>query len=608
MDAAAAIATITPSTPQSLTVTPAFESLSASWSAPSIGGSMTSYAVEYTTDDSTWISAGSVTGTSTTIASLAPGTNYRVRVRASNYYQTGGWASSTLVQPLAPTSPSAPTALDVLADDTSLQVAWAVPVDNGGRAIDWYDVQYSTDDTTWVADDTTVAAATTIHNLVNGTPYRVRVRAHNAIGYGPWTTAPSPVSPQVLTAPSAPQSLGLSTSDTSVTANWTAPATTGGRPVKWYVVQHSTDDSTWIIDDTTTSTAATISGLANGTTYYVRVAAVNAINQGAWASEHAATTTPVTPPPGGGGGGGGGGGAPPPAPAPSTPPGAPIMTAARPGNAEIALAWQAPDDTGGAAITGYAIQLLGPSGDDTVAAAGTTATLTGLVNGATYAVRVAAVNSAGTGAWSAASEGLVPRTTPDAPTGLRALAGNGAVELTWSPPAFDGGDDITGYVVAVATKDAVAQYSADDTRLALAGLVNGTSYTIRVAALNAAGTGTWTAPATVTPVQPRVSAPIAVSASRKGRTVRVHWQAPLQGTPVRYLVSASINGRPWQLVGNPTGRSQSFTLPRAGLAVLVKVAAVDSQGRGPWSSAVGVRQVDARAAGVARGGVEPPNF
>lgn len=583
VDAGAAIAALAPSGPQSLAVSPGVESLSVAWSPPSRGAAISTYGVQYSSDDSTWIPAGAVNATSATITGLTAGLNYRVRVNATNPSGTGPWASSTLSQPLAPSAPAAPTGLNVLTDDTSLQVAWTAPVDNGGRAIDWYALQHSADDSTWVDDDTTAALAATIRGLSNGTPYRVRVRAHNAIGDGAWVTAPTAVTPQILTPPGAPQSLGLAAGNTSVTATWSSPATTGGRPLLWYAVQHSTDDSTWTNDDTTAGSTFSLTGLPNGTTYYVRIAAVNAIGRGPWASDHATTTTPAPPapppppPP-----------APPlpPAPLPATKPGAPRIATATAANAQIALTWSAPDDTGRAAITGYYVQLHSARGDDTVAVSGTSTTLVGLANGTPYSLRIAAVNSAGTGAWSPAVDDVVPRTTPDAPAGLRAAAGDGSVALVWSPPTFDGGNAVIGYVVELSTRDDTRQYAVDDTAFAAAGLTNGMSYAIRVAAVNDAGTGAWSAATSVTPTQPRVTVPTTVSASRKGKTVRVRWQAPVQGTPLRYLISASINGRAWQPLGDTAERTFSFTLPRANAGALIKVAAVDSRGRGPWSAAV----------------------
>jgi len=92
---------------------------------------------------------------------------------------------------------------------------------------------------------------------------------------------------------------------------------------------------------------------------------------------------------------------------------------------------------------------------------------------------------------------------PNAPTSLAASPSSGALALTWTAPAFAGSTSITGYTVeytpsggsasTVNTNSASASYT-------LTGLTNGTSYTVRVRAINSAGSGAYSASATATPV------------------------------------------------------------------------------------------------------------
>ena len=106
-------------------------------------------------------------------------------------------------------------------------------------------------------------------------------------------------------------------------------------------------------------------------------------------------------------------------PGPVTAPSAPRNLVATVGNARITLTFDVPADTGGAAITDYVIQRASGGGAWTTVADGisnaTTATITGLTNGTIYSFRVAAVNSASTGAYSGAITATpAPAATNDA--------------------------------------------------------------------------------------------------------------------------------------------------------------------------------------------------
>jgi hypothetical protein len=96
--------------------------------------------------------------------------------------------------------------------------------------------------------------------------------------------------------------------------------------------------------------------------------------------------------------------------APLAVPSNPSAAAVTGGDGQLQVSWTAPIDDGGAAVTDYVVQYRSsPSGtwqtfaDGTSAA--TTATVTGLVNGTPYDVRVAALNARGTGAWSGTASG-----------------------------------------------------------------------------------------------------------------------------------------------------------------------------------------------------------
>ncbi|MET8266760.1 fibronectin type III domain-containing protein [Micromonospora arida] len=179
-------------------------------------------------------------------------------------------------------------------------------------------------------------------------------------------------------------------------------------------------------------------------------------------------------------------------------PGTPTTPTAVAGVTSATVSWTAPDNNG-SPITSY---LITPIRDGvtqptlTFDASTTSRTLTGLTAGSSYAFRVAAVNAFGTGVASPPSAAVVPYTVPGAPTNTSATAGTNAARVSWTTPA-NGGSPITGYTVTPYL-GAVAQtprvFSGTATTQIVTGLTAGATYTFRVAATNAGGTGPQSAP------------------------------------------------------------------------------------------------------------------
>ena len=90
---------------------------------------------------------------------------------------------------------------------------------------------------------------------------------------------------------------------------------------------------------------------------------------------------------------------------------------------------------------------------------------------------------------------------PTAPTALVATAGDGQVSVAFTAPSSDGGSSITDYEYQL---DGGAWESASTTSspVVITGLTNGTSYSIKLRAVNAAGNGAESAAATFTTPSP----------------------------------------------------------------------------------------------------------
>ncbi|MFW6774133.1 fibronectin type III domain-containing protein [Nocardioides sp. CPCC 205120] len=140
-------------------------------------------------------------------------------------------------------------------------------------------------------------------------------------------------------------------------------------------------------------------------------------------------------------------------------------------------------------------------------------------------------------------------TVPDAPSGVAAVRGDRSATVTWTAPAGDGGEPLTGYVVVATPADGGAEVraraAADATSVVVPGLTNGTTWTFRVAASNRIGDSEPSeASAGVVPAGP--PAQVATPYSRAtGDDVVVAWLPPdANGEPVTgYVVHR--DGRAW---------------------------------------------------------------
>ena len=124
----------------------------------------------------------------------------------------------------------------------------------------------------------------------------------------------------------------------------------------------------------------------------------------------------------------------------------------------------------------------------------TTYTLTGLTNGGSYSVTVAAVNAEGKGTATSAVLGT-PYTRSGPPGGLGGVLVDGILVLSWSVPGLNGGASVTGYRIEqrLTGRDmwsvVVDNTGSGFTTYNVLGLAGGTTYDFQVSAINPAGMG-----------------------------------------------------------------------------------------------------------------------
>jgi hypothetical protein len=97
-----------------------------------------------------------------------------------------------------------------------------------------------------------------------------------------------------------------------------------------------------------------------------------------------------------------------PTPPPVSPPGAPTSVVAVAGDGSATVSWSAPADAGSYPITDYQVMSAPSGGSCLVKAPAATCDVTGLTNGTTYTFTARALNGAGWGASSGASNAVTP--------------------------------------------------------------------------------------------------------------------------------------------------------------------------------------------------------
>jgi predicted phage tail protein len=257
-------------------------------------------------------------------------------------------------------------------------------------------------------------------------------------------------------------------------------------------------------------------------------------------------------------------------PASASSPSGPTNLTATPGNGTVLLSW-----TGGAGATSHNIYRGPVSDGEAVAAIATTSASTtmftdsGLTNGTTYFYNVAAVNSVGTSPDSN-EVSVIPinNGAPSVPGGVSAAAGNGQVTVSWNASSgatsynlfrstASGGEGATPIVSGIAA-----------TSFTNTGLINGTAYFYKVAAVNNFGASVQSIEVSATPsVGPSGVISIACGNSAVGTFVAdtdFSGGGVSGGTTTAINTSTVVNPAPMAVYQHGRKDNSTYTLPGFG--------------------------------------------
>ena len=280
-----------------------------------------------------------------------------------------------------------------------------------------------------------------------------------------------------------------------------------------------------------------VTGLTNNITYTFAVRAVNPSGDGPAST---ATETPM------------------PVPA------APLNLSAAPGDGQVALTWDDPEDdtitkyeystdyvinggengnNGGASFTEI------PDSDGST----TEYTVDGLANGTTHTLAVRAVNTYGNGMTSAVTALMIPV----APK-LSAAPGNGQVVLSWDYP-----DNLTISEYQLSQSDPpewsrITGSNATTTTHTVTGLTNYTGHSFQIRAVNETGAGPASNSASATPRLPKPAKPAGLSAQAGDVAVNLSWDNPGPDSTIdKYQISEAVP-EAWLTAGDDAAAGQQF--------------------------------------------------
>lgn len=220
---------------------------------------------------------GNTTGNTFEHTNLTNGRTYYYRIEPVNDIGIGNLSNIFSAVPMG--LPSEPLDLNATWGDSTVELKWVKPLDDGGDQniiyeLFRYDLEYAVIEVRGNLSNTSFIDT----DLTNGRTYSYHVTAINQLGRGPQSNTVN-VTPYGL--PSEPVGFEIESGDGFVNISWRAPLQNGGDPMLSYSIEKGEERS---------AVSALTSGITrmwyndtfvnNGTEYFYRVAAVNLVGAG----------------------------------------------------------------------------------------------------------------------------------------------------------------------------------------------------------------------------------------------------------------------------------------------------------------------------------------
>ena len=366
------------------------DAIDLSWTEPANtgGAAITGYELHVSTDGTSYTRLVSRAGSERgyTHGGLMPGDERSYRLRARNSIGWGEWSEPATATTLTGV-PAAPGSFRAQANGAAeIRLSWTEP-DDRGMPVSFYELDWSSNPSAagWERL-ATLTGDKTAHidaGLAGGTTRHYRIRARNFNGAGQWSQTRSATTP--AGAPGAPawvesgDSGSRALSATEIYLSWTPPA--GSVSVYRIERSHSAGGPWETLASGLSGTSYTDrKDLYAGMTRYYRVAARNGGGWGDWSAAIGVTTPGES----------------------AGPPGwVALLRFSAVGGNFVTLAWSPPPvEEGGAPVTGYEYQVMGPSASGEIRrTSGTSVSIGGLNAKGDYIFSVRAVNAVGGGPW-----------------------------------------------------------------------------------------------------------------------------------------------------------------------------------------------------------------